>query len=203
MSSLPIPYLEILMSRILHDLVSPVSAVNNGVEFIRDMGDDMGDEALDLIAGSAHQASVRLQAFRLAYGAGGSEDMVSGKTIYEGFSNYIDANRMSLHWDLMNHVPDEPKRGYFKLVMNLLMLMADFAPKGGELHLTTAGPQTSIQLKAEMILLSDSSRALLQGQEGEVSAKTIHAYATNHYAEHYGFTLAIQQEEGSLTVVLT
>lgn len=204
MSVISIPYLEILFSRVLHDLVSPVSAVNNGVEFLRDMGDEMGDEALDLIGNSAHQASVRLQAFRLAYGAGGSEEMVSGKTIYEGFLSLLDKNRFSLEWDLMNHVPDEPKRGYFKLLMNGLMLLLDMAPKGGVISVVMDDSQiTHVTLKAEMIIISDDMRALFNGAQAEVNAKTIHAYATNAYAAHYGFSLALEESEGQLSMALS
>ncbi|MSP89576.1 MAG: hypothetical protein EXQ92_12320 [Alphaproteobacteria bacterium] len=64
--------LELLMSRVCHDLISPVGAVVNGVELIEDGGADMTDDAMALIAKSARQASRRLQFFRMAYGAAGS-----------------------------------------------------------------------------------------------------------------------------------
>ena len=67
--------IELLASRICHDLVSPVGAINNGVEFMEEMGDDAEQrkEALGLISHSASQASAKLMAFRIAYGSGGRE----------------------------------------------------------------------------------------------------------------------------------
>lgn len=204
MSDLPVPILEILFSRILHDLVSPVSAVNNGVEFMKDMGMDMGDEAIDLIAGSAHQASVRLQAFRLAYGAGGSEEMVSGKMIYEAFLNLIDTNRTTLEWDLMTHVPEEPKRGYFKLLMNTLMMLHDTAPKGGVVSVITKGEEaTTLSVTGEMVIFAPEMTQLLKGELVEVTAKNVHAYALALYATHYGYDIAVAQEEAALSITLT
>ena len=203
MNALPVPILEILFSRVLHDLVSPVSAVNNGVEFMKDAGMDMGDDAIDLIAGSAHQASVRLQAFRLAYGAGGSEEMVSGKMIYEAFLNLIDKNRYTLEWDLLNHVPDDPRRGYFKLLMNVLMMLYDTAPKGGVISVMTDGEaKTVLSIKGDMVIFSDEMVDLLAAKDVEPTAKNIHAYALALYARHYGYAVETDHGEGRLSITL-
>ena len=55
---------ELLCSRLCHELVSPVGAINNGVELIEEMGAEMADEAIGLIAHSADQASRRLRLLR-------------------------------------------------------------------------------------------------------------------------------------------
>ena len=77
--------LELLASRICHDLISPVGAVNNGVEFLEEMGADAGAEAIQLIAHSARQASVRLQAFRICYGTGGRDSNIKPEDIKKAF----------------------------------------------------------------------------------------------------------------------
>jgi len=63
--------LELMASKVCHDLISPIGAVNNGIEFLTEMGPDAGEEVTDLIAFSASQASAKLKAFRMAYGVGG------------------------------------------------------------------------------------------------------------------------------------
>ena len=76
--SVDLRVLELVCSRICHDLVSPVGAVNNGIELIREMADDdapssgLESEALALIAHSAEQGSRRLRVLRIAYGAAGA-----------------------------------------------------------------------------------------------------------------------------------
>ena len=45
--------IELLCSRICHDLISPVGAINNGVELIEELGDRVVDEAIALIGTSA------------------------------------------------------------------------------------------------------------------------------------------------------
>jgi len=63
---------ELLASRLCHDLVGPVGAVNNGLELLADEIDDMGPEALKLASDSAARAARALQYFRFAYGMAGS-----------------------------------------------------------------------------------------------------------------------------------
>ena len=60
----------LLCSRVCHDVISPVGAINNGLELLDEGGSDA--EALDLIRTSALNASVRLKLARLAFGASGS-----------------------------------------------------------------------------------------------------------------------------------
>lgn len=61
-----------LASRLCHDLISPVGAVNSGIELLTEFGDDPDGESMQLIATSAKTASEKLQFFRIAYGNAGS-----------------------------------------------------------------------------------------------------------------------------------
>ena len=56
-------------SRICHDLVSPIGAIVNGVDLVREMGAGEQSEAIGMIGQSAERASALLQLYRLAFGA--------------------------------------------------------------------------------------------------------------------------------------
>ena len=66
-----------LSSRICHDLVSPVGAIVNGIDLIREIGTTGLDQEFSMISQSAERASSLLQFYRLAFGAVGpdSEDI--------------------------------------------------------------------------------------------------------------------------------
>ncbi len=64
--------IELLCSRLCHDLISPVSAINNGFELIAEFGDEMRGEAMSLMGDSAREAARRLKFFRIAFGAAGA-----------------------------------------------------------------------------------------------------------------------------------
>src|SRR5271170_156612 len=68
-----IEFAALLVSRVCHDLVSPVGAVVNGLEVLEDERDaTMRADALKLVTSSAAQAAARLQFARIAFGAAGS-----------------------------------------------------------------------------------------------------------------------------------
>jgi histidine phosphotransferase ChpT len=63
----------LLVSRVCHDLISPVGALANGVEVLADENDpNMREHAIALISKSAEQAAAKLKLCRLAYGSMGS-----------------------------------------------------------------------------------------------------------------------------------
>src|ERR1700761_3086587 len=63
----------LLVSRVCHDLVSPLGAVVNGLEVLEDERDPaMRADALKIVGSSAAQALARIQFMRIAFGAAGS-----------------------------------------------------------------------------------------------------------------------------------
>ena len=57
-------------SRICHDLISPIGAINNGLELLGMSGNTPGPE-MELIHDSVGNASARIRYFRVAFGAAG------------------------------------------------------------------------------------------------------------------------------------
>src|SRR6185312_9911541 len=68
---------SLLCSRLCHDLMSPVGALNNGIELLADETDpDMREKCLELLGDSARATANKLKFFRLAFGAGGARRTV-------------------------------------------------------------------------------------------------------------------------------
>ena len=68
----PVDFASLLCSRLCHDLLSPVGALNNGLELLADETDPaMRERCLDLLSESARVSANKLKFFRLAFGAGG------------------------------------------------------------------------------------------------------------------------------------
>ena len=65
-------FASLLCSRLCHDLLSPVGALNNGIELLADEHDPaMRERCLELLADSARASANKLKFFRLAFGAAG------------------------------------------------------------------------------------------------------------------------------------
>ena len=124
-------FAALLVSRVCHDLVSPVGAVVNGLEVLEDERDaTMRADALKLVTSSAEQATARLQFARIAFGAAGSAgaelDLNEvGRTVQglvRGGKVEVDWQAASLNW---------PK-DWAKLLMNATLLASDSLPRGGQ-----------------------------------------------------------------------
>ena len=67
-----VDFASLLCSRLCHDLMSPVGALNNGIELLADETDpDMREKCTELLSDSARATANKLKFFRLAFGAGG------------------------------------------------------------------------------------------------------------------------------------
>lgn len=200
---LPVRVVELLCSRICHDLVSPVAAISNGVELLTEMGADGMNDALGLLASSGRAASVRLQTFRLCYGAGGSESLISGKMIYESFMQYIESDKVKLEWDLMNAVPDEDLNpGFFKVLLNTMLFARECLIRGGVVSVTKEGMKMTVKATGETVTIREGMAEALRGElpVDQLSPKTVHPYVTNAFSQFFGFPITLNVGENSLSV---
>lgn len=201
--------LELLASRICHDLISPVGAVNNGIEFLEEMGANAGAEAIQLIAHSARQASVRLQAFRICYGAGGRDANIKPEDIKKTFEALTEADgKIAQSWD--PHAPlgfSERPAGYCKILMGAMMLGAESLPKGGIIKVKAGSGE-------ETLILAEGQDAVVRPGVEDAMAMTVdpetldprlvHPYAISLLAHSYGFKLAFAEKEpGRIVISLT
>lgn len=136
---LDITVLELLGARMCHDLISPISAIGNGVELVTEFEDQMQGEALSLIGESTKAASRLLQFYRAAIGSARSSE---GGTleIAEARVRTLEAlggGRIHISWP----EPTEPSKWEIprlgiKLLMSLVLLATDLLPGAGEVIVT-------------------------------------------------------------------
>ncbi len=89
-------------SRICHDLISPIGAINNGLELLGMAGAAEGPE-LELIGDSVNNASARIRFFRLAFGAA-SDQQISVKEVCTVLNDTSRGSKVSVTWE-----PDTPQ----------------------------------------------------------------------------------------------
>lgn len=195
--------LEMLSSKVCHDIISPVGAINNGVELIEDIGGSVTDDAMKLISSSATQAARRLRLFRMAYGKAGSEDGVRLRDIRNTAVEYLADAKSKLEWaEDVNLEVLSAARGGLKLLLNAIMLAEEALSHGGmirvEILAQTESNGVVVTATGSHALLSENARAALDGVvevEG-ITPRTVHAYFTGRLAEHYGLSLSAQQISG-------
>ncbi len=189
---------ELLCSRLCHDLVSPVGAVNNGVELIRELDPSSADEAMDLIAESGELAARRLRVFRMAFGRAGTEAISTNSVARDLCADFLRGSRVELDWATPSG--DDPAvraEGFGKLVLNLAIIVADSLPRGGRLSVRTAimgdRLRASIQAAGEGATLNSDLLAALNGTvtvEG-LTPQSVGAYFANGLMDRIGGQLNV------------
>lgn len=126
---------ELLCSRLCHDLVSPVGAVNNGVELMEEFG-GASDEAMALIGASGRQAARRLQYYRIAFGLAGSQVAQSLDDVKAIVAGVLEGGKATAEWEVAGPAPETP--GWGKLLLNMVALASEALPRGGTLRIAVA-----------------------------------------------------------------
>lgn len=200
--------LELMASKVCHDLISPIGAVSNGIEFLEDAGEEMDGEAIKLIAFSAGQASAKLKVFRLAYGAGGSDASIKPEDVHKAFGDYVSGDgRITQDWD--PHAPlglTEPPAGFCKIIMCVLLVLIDTLPKGGTVRVFDGGDGSAhFQSTGDHAGFREGYREALtgSGKTQNLEPKTIHPALTHLLATHYGYSIhVLESPEGSILLSL-
>lgn len=194
--------LELLASRICHDLISPVGAIRNGIEFMEEMGADAGDEALALITHSSDQAAAKLQLFRLVYGAGGGDSAIKPEAVHEAFADFIKTDgKIAQEWDPYGDLGfgDERPGGFCKILAGTLLMAAECLPKGGKITVSAGNEanQTLITATGDNANLRDyyeeALSALLPVQD--IDARLVHPYVLGQLAANYGLSVTPRESE--------
>jgi histidine phosphotransferase ChpT len=158
---------SLLCSRLCHDLLSPIGALNNGIELLADEQDpEMRERCLELLAESARASANKLKFFRLAFGAGGGfgEDIDTheAKSALEGL--YGADKRIELGWMVAD---DKLSKGAIKLLLNLAMIAGDALVRGGRLDVGVEQRNGGL----EMVIRGEGPRILLDPKLRETIAK--------------------------------
>lgn len=189
--------LELLNARLCHELVSPVGAINNGVELLDDDDPDFVRDAIQLIGQSARKAGQRLQFYRFAYGttatssgsaAGSGRDLAAG---------LLEGGKVRCDWS-----PEAATlpADWQRLACNMLVLAAEILPRGGVIlvrPLRAGASGIEVAAEGESVNVSPELRAALDRSAGieDLTSRTVHAYFTAALAHQLGAAVALAEVE--------
>ena len=125
---------SLLCSRLCHDMLSPVGALSNGLELLREERDpEMRKRCMELLEQSAKASADKLKFFRLAFGAaGGFGQMVAVHEARELITALIgDSGRITLDWTVSS---EELPKAAVKTLLNLAAIGLEALVRGGTLE---------------------------------------------------------------------
>ncbi len=174
-------FAALLCSRLCHDLVSPVGAINNGLEILAEEKDaSMREQVLDLITSSTQQTANKLQFFRLAFGAaGGFSEHLDVSEAKKAMTALLEGSRVTLNWQ--TEVTSLSKN-IVKALLNLGLTTAESLIRGGTLLVEVTQDMDKCTLKmtgmGNRIILQEEVKAALLGQvtENDLEPRSAPAY---------------------------
>jgi histidine phosphotransferase ChpT len=201
----PLDLAAVLASRICHDVINPVGAIQNGLELLADEKDAaMREDALDLIGKSARSAGSRLKFARIAYGASGSIgaslDMGDAQ---QAAMDFLDDERTKVEWNAPRVLLPKNK---VKLLLNLMAIGAQAIPRGGRLVATAEIDgetcRYAVRATGSYARIPPHAADLLAGQSetGLVDAEGVRAYYAGLVARAAGMTATIAMDGDAVTL---
>lgn len=156
----PLNFSQLLASRICHDLISPVSAVNNGIELLHEEEDsEAHKQALELIEDSAKITALKLKLMRAAFGAG--QSLPNNNSVPELLSllqPIAEKNKIQILWDNQHSLDKTQSR----IMLNLILILLESLPRGGMIEVSQ-DPDLNIALSVQShkLIFSDDKVAYL------------------------------------------
>lgn len=132
-------------SRICHDLISPIGAINNGLELLDMSGGAPGPE-MDLIQESVGNASARIRYFRVAFGAAG-EQMMGRAEVVSILKDVMQGPRLNVAWGPMDAQP----RSQVRMAFLALLCVETAMPYGGRIEISQENGQWLLHGQADKL----------------------------------------------------
>lgn len=197
---------SLLCSRLCHDLLSPIGAMNNGLELLADETDpEMRARCIELLTDSARASANKLKFFRLAFGAAGGfgdkVDVSEPRQLIEGL--VADKPRVELQWHVPSAMLAKPA---VKVLLNLALIGLDGLVRGGQLIIAAeeqdGACEIAVNATGPKVVIDESLAAALQGDIGAavLSPRTAPAFMIERIARSHGGTIQLAATPESLVI---
>lgn len=199
-----VEFASLLCSRLCHDLLSPVGALNNGIELLADEQDpDMRTRCLALLSESARASANKLKFFRLAFGAAGGfgddVDTREARAAIEGLFGHD--GRIELGWMVDDGSLNKTS---IKVLLNLALIAGDALVRGGRLDVGAekgAGVvEVVVRAEGPRIVLDAELKRALAGDVGEdaVAPRAAAAWLVHSLVTENGGDVQVAEDGGVL-----
>lgn len=146
-------------SRICHDLISPIGAINNGLELLGMSGGVVGPE-MELIQESVGNASARIRFFRIAFGSAG-EQMMGRAEVVSILNDLMEGARLHVAWGPMDAQP----RASVRLAFLALQCVEAAMPYGGRVEISQNDSAWLLHGRADKLNIVDAIWTILATKE--------------------------------------
>lgn len=183
-------------SRICHDLISPVGAINNGLELLGMAGSMAGPE-LELISDSVTNANARIRFFRIAFGAAGDQQL-SRAEIVSVLDDISKAGRVKIHWSPLEGCT----RSEARLALLSALCLESALPYGGTIEIFCTDGKWSVVAEGRKFNVDDELWARVSGgtSNAEITPALVQFALLPEAAKEANRTVRLEQSQEKITL---
>ena len=191
----------LISTRICHDLISPIGAINNGLELLDAVGTPKGPE-LSLVNDSASAASAKLNIFRLAFGDAKSDVQIKGESLASAIEAMYGDSRIDVEWE---HVQGSFSRSDAKLALLILFCIESSLPMGGTCKVSVSGEVWTFRATSQKLNVNSDLWGIATGasQADDVSPSHVHFLLAGLTASQIKKTVKLHTTEMELIAMLS
>ncbi len=193
----PVELAEALSSRIAHEMVGPVGAISNGLELMRELGPEAGEDVAALIDNSSKTAGARLQFYRLAYGRAG---MATGSIAQfrSAATEFLARNEAhTLTWPMPPVQPTLPD-GAGRIALILIEIAQGALIRGGNIAIRLEEDGVFVTATGDDLTLGSEIRQAFDGGEAmEIGPSNVHAVLAALFSDAISWRISSAVESGN------
>jgi len=149
-------------SRICHDLISPVGAINNGLELLG-MSSSLEGPELELISDSVNNANARIRFFRVAFGAAGEQEL-GRMEIMSVLSDVSKGGRIKYNWSSQ----DSAARRDVRMAFLAGLCLESALPYGGTVQILRSSDGWTVTGEGRKVNVDEALWSALTADSPEV-----------------------------------
>lgn len=183
-------------SRICHDLISPVGAINNGLELLGMAGAVDGPE-LELISDSVGNANARIRFFRVAFGAAGEQGLGRAEVV-SVLEDLSKGGRLKYQWSPAEAV----SRAEVRIAFLAALCLETALPYGGSVEFTKLGDSWKLSGTGRKVNLDADLWSWLTDGSGltKITPALVQFALLPELAKELGRSVAFTHDETSISL---
>ncbi len=181
-----------ISAKLCHDMISPTSAINNGVDMLKDEDSDLKEEALAMIDESATKLGALLEFYRVAFGASASAEAFEVNTLESLTRRVFAYMRAELDWDAPFDMLPKPAA---KALLNIAQIAGAALPRGG-----TAAVRAHVAEDGGVVLTTRSEgRIIIKAEVTEgLSGRALGEGLVGYWVQGYYLWSLVRDAGGAL-----
>lgn len=192
----------LVASKICHDLVEPIGAMVQGLEFMKDSDPATREEARSMLEAGVQKAWAKLDFYRFAVAGAVAEGEGELEEARETAEKLFGALRPELVWSAPSvKLP----KAVTRVVMNLLLIANECLPRGGKVEVAaSADGAITVIATGTRAGLRPATAAALRGElpEDGYAGPSVQPLFTGIIARQAGVDLAARESEERVELVV-